>query len=239
MTALLEIDRLVVRIGRIEAIRGLSLHVREGEVVALLGANGAGKTTTLRAISGLWRPASGDIRFRGRSVGGLAPERIVAAGIAHAPEGHRVFPEMTVRENLLMGAYLFPAARSDPARLAEVFDLFPVLGERRDRLAGTLSGGERQMLAFGRALMASPSLLLLDEPSLGLAPLLVQRVGETVARLVRDRGLTVLMAEQNASLALRVAGRAYVLELGEVVHEGDSLSLRESPEVRRAYLGIA
>lgn len=239
MTALLEIDRLVVRIGPIEAIRGLSLHVGEGEVVALLGANGAGKTTTLRTVSGLWRPASGDIRFRGRSICGLAPHRIVATGVAHAPEGHRLFPEMTVRENLLMGAYLFPAARSDATRLRRIFELFPVLGERQNVMANTLSGGERQMLALGRALMANPTLLLLDEPSLGLAPLLVERVGEMVAQLARGGGVTVLMAEQNASLALSVATRAYVLELGEVAHEGSSAELRRSPDVRRAYLGIA
>ncbi len=232
--ARLEVSSLSVGYGHIVAVRDLSLTVGEGEVVAVLGANGAGKTTTLKAIAGLLRPRAGSIRWDGREIGGLSADRVVAAGVALCPEGRSVFGPMSVEENLLLGAFLRPheAAQS----LAAVYELFPVLVERRRSLAGTLSGGEQQMLAIGRALMAAPRLFLLDEPSLGLAPVLADRMMDTV-RQIRESGTAVLLVEQNATLALEVADRAIVLEAGEAVLSGTAAALRNDPHVRAAYLG--
>jgi len=232
----LEVDRVDVFYGAIQALRGVSLTVHAGEVVALIGANGAGKTTTLRTISGLLTPTAGTIRFEGRPIQGAAAESIVARGITQVPEGRRIFAELTVEENLRIGAYLV----SDRARLAtgfeRVYGLFPRLQERRRQLGGTLSGGEQQMLAFARALMAGPRLLLLDEPSLGLAPQLVEEVAQVIAAF-RGAGITVLLVEQNARLALSLADRGYVLERGRVVLSDESRRLLTDPEVQRTYLG--
>jgi branched-chain amino acid transport system ATP-binding protein len=236
--ALLEIDNLVARYGRITALEGISLTVEEGEIVTLIGANGAGKTTTLRAISGLVRPASGAIRFAGRDISRLAPNEIVRAGISHSPEGRHVFPRMTVRENLELGAY----TRTSKAEIAEdtarVLDIFPRLGERFAQKAGTMSGGEQQMLAIARAMMSRPRVLLLDEPSLGLSPKLVQTIF-AVIRDINARGTTILLIEQNARQALAVAARGYVLEVGTIVHSGPAAELAASEAVRAAYLGGA
>ena len=233
---MLEVDRVDVFYGAIQALRGVSLTVHAGEVVALIGANGAGKTTTLRTISGLLTPTAGTIRFEGRPIQGAAAESIVARGITQVPEGRRIFAELTVEENLRIGAYLV----SDRARLAtgfeRVYGLFPRLQERRRQLGGTLSGGEQQMLAFARALMAGPRLLLLDEPSLGLAPQLVEEVAQVIAAF-RGAGITVLLVEQNARLALSLADRGYVLERGRVVLSDESRRLLTDPEVQRTYLG--
>jgi branched-chain amino acid transport system ATP-binding protein len=230
----LEVEELSVAYGHIVAVRGVSLTVEEGEVVALLGANGAGKTTTLKAIAGLLRPRSGHIRWGGREIGGLSADRVVAQGISLCPEGRSIFGPMTVEENLLLGAFLRP--RQASVTLRQVYDLFPVLHERRHSLAGTLSGGEQQMLAIGRSLMAEPNLFLLDEPSLGLAPVLADRMMDTV-REIRRRGTAVLLVEQNATLALEVADRALVLEAGSVALTGSAAALRDDPHVRAAYLG--
>ena len=238
MSALLEVENLVARYGRITALEGISLAVNEGEIVTLIGANGAGKTTTLRAISGLVRPASGAIRFAGRDLARLSPSEIVRAGIGHSPEGRRVFPRMSVRENLELGAY----TRTAKAEIAEdterVLTIFPRLKERYEQKAGTMSGGEQQMLAMARALMSRPKLLLLDEPSLGLAPKLVQTIFEVI-RNINARGTTILLIEQNARQALAVATRGYVLEVGKIAHSGPSAELAASEAVRAAYLGGA
>jgi branched-chain amino acid transport system ATP-binding protein len=236
--ALLEVDRLVARYGRITALQDVSLHVEEGEIVTLIGANGAGKTTTLRTISGLVRPASGTIRFAGRDITRLAPNDIVRAGIGHSPEGRRVFPRMTVRENLELGAYTRHAKPEIAEDLERVFVIFPRLKERYEQKAGTMSGGEQQMLAIGRALMSRPKLLLLDEPSLGLSPKLVQTIFEVI-RDINARGTTILLIEQNARQALAVAARGYVLEVGAIAHEGAAAELAASEAVRAAYLGGA
>jgi branched-chain amino acid transport system ATP-binding protein len=235
---LLEVDNLIARYGRITALRGISLRVDEGEIVTLIGANGAGKTTILRAISGLLRPASGRIAFDGRDLGALAPHAIVRLGIGHAPEGRRVFPRMTVRENLELGAYTRTSKREIAADSERVLETFPRLRERLDQRAGTMSGGEQQMLAIGRALMGRPRLLLLDEPSLGLSPLFVQTIF-AVIREINARGTTILLVEQNATQALAVATRGYVLEVGAVTHEAASAELSASPAVQAAYLGGA
>ena len=234
--SLLEIDGLVARYGRITALKGISLHVDEGEIVTLIGANGAGKTTTLRAISGLIRPASGRISFDGKDLRGVAPHAIVRLGIGHSPEGRRVFPRMTVRENLELGAYTRSSKREIAEDTEHVLETFPRLRERLDQRAGTMSGGEQQMLAIGRALMGRPRLLLLDEPSLGLAPLFVQTIFEVI-RQINARGTTILLIEQNATQALAVATRGYVLEVGSVAHEDTSANLRASVTVQEAYLG--
>jgi branched-chain amino acid transport system ATP-binding protein len=236
--ALLEVDHLVARYGRITALQDVSLHVEEGEIVTLIGANGAGKTTTLRTISGLVRPASGTIRFAGRDITRLAPNDIVRAGIGHSPEGRRVFPRMTVRENLELGAYTRHAKPEIAEDLERVFAIFPRLKERYEQKAGTMSGGEQQMLAIGRALMSRPKLLLLDEPSLGLSPKLVQTIFEVI-RDINARGTTILLIEQNARQALAVAARGYVLEVGAIAHEGAAAELAASEAVRAAYLGGA
>jgi branched-chain amino acid transport system ATP-binding protein len=235
MAALLEIDEIHTYYGNIEALKGVSLTVDEGECVTLIGSNGAGKSTTLRSVSGLTPPRKGEIRFRGRDIARTAPQDIVRLGISQSPEGRRCFQRMTVEENLDMGAYLRRDAdvTSDRQR---VYELFPRLEERRMQKAGTMSGGEQQMLAIGRALMARPTLLLLDEPSMGIAPILVERIYETIAEINRQ-GTTILLVEQNANFALGVSNRGYVLETGAVALSNESSKLREDPEVQRAYLG--
>jgi branched-chain amino acid transport system ATP-binding protein len=232
----LQISGLRAAYGPIEALRGIDLEVRAGELVCLLGANGAGKSTTLRAISGLLRPAGGRIVFDGQPIGGCEPATILAAGIAHCPEGRRVFPYLTVEENLRMGAYVRRDRDGVAADLERVCAHFPVLAERRRQAAGTLSGGEQQMLAIGRALMARPRLILFDEPSLGLAPTVVETTFAIIAD-IRRQGTTVLMVEQNAYLALRMADRGYVLETGRIVLAGAARDLLSDDHVRRAYLG--
>jgi branched-chain amino acid transport system ATP-binding protein len=234
--ALLRIEGLEVRYGAIRALREVRLEVRAAEIVTLIGSNGAGKSTLLRAISGLVRPAAGRIYFQGTDVTGHRPERLVALGISHVPEGRRIFANLTVRENLQLGAYLRPETERDG--LERVFALFPRLRERLAQPGGTLSGGEQQMLAIGRALMAEPKLLLLDEPSLGLAPLLVQQIFGIIHE-IHAQGTTVMLVEQNARQALRVAQRAYVLETGAVALEGPAAVLAEDARLREAYLGEA
>ena len=233
----LELRDVDVLYGRVQALRKVSMVIGEGEIVALIGSNGAGKSTTLRAISGLTHPASGEILLRGEPIQALGAERIARMGVGHAPEGRRLFARMTVRENLDMGAY----ARHDRAAIRRdferVFSLFPRLRERQHQLAGSLSGGEQQMCAIGRALMGSPSALLLDEPSLGLAPILVDTIFEVI-RDVNASGTTILLIEQNALLALKTAQRGYVLETGSIVLSGAASDLLTSPDVQRAYLGI-
>jgi branched-chain amino acid transport system ATP-binding protein len=235
---LLVVDSLVARYGRITALQDVSLTVDQGEIVTLIGANGAGKTTTLRAISGLVRPAAGSITFDGRDIGRLPPDQIVRAGISHSPEGRRVFPRMSVRENLELGAYTRTAKDEIAADLDRVLEIFPRLKERFAQKAGTMSGGEQQMLAIGRALMSRPRVLLLDEPSLGLSPKLVQTIFEVI-RDINQRGTTILLIEQNARQALAVASRGYVLEVGRIAHAGPASELAASAEVRAAYLGGA
>src|SRR5919106_2994039 len=232
---MLDVEGLHVYYGEIHALKGVTLAVGSGEIVALLGNNGAGKTTTLRALSGLIVPRSGDVRIDGQSITGVLPHEIVLRGLAHVPEGRRIFSSLTVAENLEMGAY----SRADSAVRADldrVFDLFPRLKERVTQVAGTLSGGEQQMLAIGRALMARPRLLLLDEPSMGLAPVLVEQIFETIGEVNRQ-GTTILLVEQNASMALSIAHRGYVLETGSIVLTGTAAALSENAEVRRVYLG--
>ncbi len=233
--AMLEVDEIRTYYGNIEALKGISLTVDEGECVTLIGSNGAGKSTTLRSISGLTPPRLGDIRFEGENITRTPPAEIVQRGISQSPEGRRCFPRMTVRENLDMGAYL----RRDKevgSDMDRVFDLFPRLKEREKQKAGTMSGGEQQMLAIGRALMAKPKLLLLDEPSMGIAPILVDRIYETIGE-INNQGMTILLVEQNANYGLGVSDRAYVLETGTVALADSSASLRENPDVQKAYLG--
>ena len=233
--ALLEVDDIHTYYGNIEALKGISLEVEEGEVVTLIGSNGAGKSTTLRSISGLTPPREGSIQFEGREIGETPAQDIVRLGISQSPEGRHCFSRMTVRENLDLGAYL---RRDDGVitDLERVYELFPRLKERERQKAGTMSGGEQQMLAMGRSLMANPTLLLLDEPSMGLAPILVDRIYETV-REINKQGTTILLVEQNANYALEVSTRGYVLETGKVALTNESSKLREDPEVQRAYLG--
>jgi branched-chain amino acid transport system ATP-binding protein len=234
---MLAVTGLQVAYGDVQALWGIDFEVPAGGVVTLLGANGAGKTTTLRAISGLLRPRAGTIRLEGRDVGGLAPHAIVGLGISHIPEGRRLWPGMTVEENLELGAYPARARAGRHATLAWVLGLFPRLAERRSQLAGTLSGGEQQMLAIGRALMARPRVLMLDEPSLGLAPLVVAELFRTIAAVNRE-GVTVLLVEQNAHQALRIARHGYVLETGRIVTSGPAEALLDDPYVKEAYLGL-
>jgi branched-chain amino acid transport system ATP-binding protein len=229
---LLELEGVDVAYGAVKALHGVSLAVDEGEIVTLLGANGAGKTTTLRTVSGLQRPSAGSIRYDGRDLAGVPVHEIVDLGVSHVPEGRRVFARMTVQENLEMGAY----GKRGADETARVFALFPVLEERRKQLAGTLSGGEQQMLAIGRALMSRPRLLLLDEPSMGLAPMMVTTIFRIV-REINEQGTTVLLVEQNAAQALRLAQRGYVLETGHVTMSADAPTLLADPRVREAYLG--
>ena len=234
--ALLEVNELHTFYGNIEALKGVSLRVEEGECVTLIGSNGAGKSTTLRSISGLTPPRQGSIVFDGTEIGEVPPQEIVERGISLSPEGRHVFPRMTVRENLDMGAYLRRDKDAIADDISRVFDLFPRLQERERQKAGTMSGGEQQMLAIGRALMARPKLLLLDEPSMGIAPILVERIYETIAE-INEQGTTILLVEQNANYALGVSQRAYVLETGKVVLSDRSDTLRTNPEVQKAYLG--
>ena len=236
MAAILDVENIDVFYGRIQALRSVSLHVDEGEIVSLIGANGAGKTTTLRAISGLTPASSGTVRLRGEDISRLQAEDIVVKGIGHAPEGRRIFARMTVRENLDLGAYIRKGGltRED---LDRVYTLFPRLKERQNQLAGTLSGGEQQMLTISRAMMSRPKVLLLDEPSLGLAPLMVDTIF-TVIRDINKEGTTILLIEQNALKALNVANRGYVLETGKIVKEGTGGELLASPDVQKAYLGV-
>jgi ABC-type branched-subunit amino acid transport system ATPase component len=233
---LLVIDGVSVNYGPVRALRDVSLAVGEGEIVALLGANGAGKTTMLRTISGMLHPAAGRITFRGQRLDRLAPSRVARLRIAHVPEGRQLFPALTVRENLQMGAYTVPDPATIQSSRERVEALFPVLRERRSQLAGTLSGGEQQMLAIGRALMASPALLLMDEPSMGLAPLIIEEIFAAIQELNRQ-GLSILLVEQNARLALEVAHRGAVLETGRVVLGGESAAIVKDPRVKQAYLG--
>jgi branched-chain amino acid transport system ATP-binding protein len=231
---LLEVENLVARYGRITALAGISLHVDEGEIVALIGANGAGKTTTQKTISGMLRPSAGRITFLGQRRDGVPAHELIRLGICHAPEGRHVFPRMTVAENLDMGAFRFK--KIDQADLDRVLELFPRLQERYRQVAGTLSGGEQQMLAIGRALMGKPRLLLLDEPSMGLAPMVVAQIFDIV-REINESGVTVLLVEQNAAQALALADRGYVLETGELVLHGTGSELLADDRVRAAYLG--
>lgn len=232
----LEIRDLRVRRGGVKALRGVSLHVDAGEIVALVGANGAGKTTLLRAISGVSAPESGEVRFGERRLDGASPRSVVKAGIAHVPEGSHIWPQMTVRENLRLGAWSRRRDRDWEGGLSRIYRLLPRLEERSGQLAGTLSGGERQMAAIGRALMAKPDLLLMDEPSLGLSPQVVDTVFETI-HAIRGQGVAVLLVEQNVVRALGAASRGYVLEGGRIAREGPGEALLADPEVRRAYLG--
>ena len=233
---MLALHNVTLHRGQTEVLHDVSLSVQEGELVALIGANGAGKTTVLRTISGLLAPTAGRILFRGEPIHGAPPDRIVRLGIAHCPEERKIWPQMTVLEHLELGAFVRSGKRDVAGDIEHVFAAFPVLADRRHQLAGTLSGGEQQMLAIGRALMSRPALLLFDEPSLGIAPLVVEAIGRMIAR-IRDDGTTVLLVEQNASLALRLADRAYVLETGRVTLEGPTAELVANPEVHRAYLG--
>ena len=234
--SVLTVKDLQVHYGAIHALRGISLEVPDGKVVALIGANGAGKTTTLRAITRMLRVTSGSVRFRGEELTRLQPHEIVARGLAHAPEGRGIFLNLTVRENLELGAFLRKDGDGIRSDLERSFQLFPILKERVDQVSGTLSGGEQQMLAVARSLMSRPQLLLLDEPSLGLAPQIVERIFQ-VLREVSQSGVSLLLVEQNAHKALQIAHQAYVLETGEVVMKGTGQELLASPEVRKAYLG--
>jgi branched-chain amino acid transport system ATP-binding protein len=234
--ALLEVSDVRTFYGNIEALKGVSLTVEEGEIVTLIGSNGAGKSTTLRSISGLTPPREGSVKFEGTEIGEVPPQEIVERGISLSPEGRHVFPRMTVRENLDLGAYLRKDREGIENDRERVYSLFPRLKERERQKGGTMSGGEQQMLAIGRALMANPRLLLLDEPSMGIAPILVERIYETIAEINRQ-GTTILLVEQNANYALEVSKRGYVLETGKVALEDESGALRTNPDVQKAYLG--
>jgi len=235
---MLSLTGIVTYYGNVQALKGISFEVREGEMVALVGSNGAGKTTTLRTISGLLSPRSGEIRFQDKPIGGRPPFEIIKRGIAHCPEGRRVWPDMTVFENLRMGGYRRKDLEGIQEDLEKMYALFPILNERRNQPAGNLSGGEQQMLAIARALMSKPKLLLLDEPSLGLAPIMVERVVETVVKL-NQAGMTILLVEQNANLALTTSSRAYVLQVGKITLSGRASDLLANDEVRKVYLGRA
>jgi len=232
----LQIKEIDVYYGAIHALKKLSLEVEQGTIVTLIGANGAGKTTTLKTISGILRPKSGTITYKGKEITKVAPEKIVSLGISQVPEGRRIFPTMSVLENLEMGAYLRKDKKAIQIDMDNVFTRFPRLMERRKQMAGTLSGGEQQMLAIGRALMAKPELMLMDEPSMGLAPLLVKEIFEII-KDINSRGTTILLVEQNANMALSVADKAYVIETGEIVLQGTAEQLMKSDEVKKAYLG--
>ncbi len=236
--ALLEVNNIHTYYGNIHALKGVSLHVDKGEIVTLIGANGAGKSTTLNTISGLLKPREGNVKLDGQRIDALPPHEIVGLGISQAPEGRRVFARLTVMENLEMGAYARDDEQGIRKDMERVFNLFPVLQERRNQVGGTLSGGEQQMLAMGRALMAKPQIFLLDEPSMGLAPMLVEAIFETIQDINRQ-GITILLVEQNALMALQVANRGYVLETGTIVLEGTAEELRQNSEVKAAYLGEA
>jgi branched-chain amino acid transport system ATP-binding protein len=235
---MLDVKNLVVRFDKVEVLKGVSFHVAEGEIVALVGANGAGKTTTLRTISGLENATDGEILFNGTSITNVGAPVVTSAGIAHVPEGRRVFAQMSVRDNLYMGAYNRTNSSDVERDIKDVYVRFPRLQERGKQMAGTLSGGEQQMLAIGRALMSSPAILLLDEPSLGLAPLMCNQIVRVLKDLHRD-GKTIVLVEQNARMALNVADRGYVIERGEVALTGSGNDLLNDPQVKKAYLGVA
>jgi branched-chain amino acid transport system ATP-binding protein len=234
---MLEVKSLQVNYGAIAALHGISLSVKQGDIVTLIGGNGAGKTTTLRAISGLQTAASGEVIYEGRNITRLPAHEIVKLGLAHVPEGRMVFANLTVLENLQMGAYLRSDKPGIAADMKYVFSIFPRLKERERQISGTLSGGEQQMLAIGRALMSKPRFLMLDEPSLGIAPLLVKTIFEKIVEINREQGITILLVEQNANLALEVSRFGYVLETGKVILQGESARLRTDPQVKQAYLG--
>ena len=236
MSAMLEVKNIQVAYGKIIAVKDISVTVNEGEIVTLIGSNGAGKSTTLRTISGLIKPKSGEITFNGKRIDGVPGHEIVGMGICHSPEGRRIFPRMTVKENLELGAFLRNDKAAVNADMERVLDLFPRLKERIKQTAGTMSGGEQQMLAVSRALMGDPKLLLLDEPSMGLAPVLVELIFDTIVK-IRKQGITILLIEQNATAALEVADRAYVLESGKVKMSGSAAELRSDDKVTKAYLG--
>jgi len=236
VTALLEVEDLRVAYGKIEAVKGISFSVEAGQVVTLIGTNGAGKTTTLRTLSGLLTPLGGAIRFNGKPLSGVPAHKIVALGLAHSPEGRHIFPRLTIAENLQLGAFLRKDADGIAADIRKVYDLFPILGERRTQAAGTLSGGEQQMLAMGRALMSRPKLLMLDEPSMGLSPIMMQKIMQTIAEL-KAQGTTILLVEQNAQAALSLADHGHVMEIGKIVLSGSGETLLHDESVRKAYLG--
>ncbi len=234
---MLEVRNLTVNYGAIRALHGISLQVKQGAIVTLIGSNGAGKTTTLRAVSGVLKAQSGEVAFEGRNLSSLRAHQIVKLGMSHVPEGRMVFANLTVLENLRMGAYLQRDRQIIRREMDYVFNLFPRLGERIEQVAGTLSGGEQQMLAIGRALMSKPRFLMLDEPSLGIAPLLVKIVFEKIVEINRRQGITILLVEQNANLALEISNYGYVLETGRIILQDSSAALRQNPQVRSAYLG--
>jgi len=234
---LLELRDVRVRYEKVQALKGISLKIEEGEIITLIGANGAGKSTTLRAISGMTKPSSGEIRFMGEMIGRMSPQEVVGLGIAHAPEGRRVFPDMTALENLKMGAYLRKDTRRIHEDLKRVYEHFPILSERKKQRAGMLSGGEQQMLTIGRALMSRPKLLLLDEPSLGLSPLLVMKIARIITDINRLDHVSIILVEQNSHMALRIARYGYVLETGNIALKGASKDLIDNAHVKKAYLG--
>ena len=236
MTAMLEVKDLEVSYGKIKAVKKISFSVEQGQIVTLIGTNGAGKTTTLRTISGLLRPTGGEIWFEGKRIDSTAAHQIVSLGLAHSPEGRRIFPQLTVEENLTLGAFARKDAAGIRKDLQAAFELFPILGERRKQPSGTFSGGEQQMLAMGRAMMSKPKLMMLDEPSMGLSPIMMQRIMSTVSELKRQ-GTTILLVEQNAQAALKLANQGYVLEVGKIVLSGTGRELLVNDEVRKAYLG--
>ncbi len=232
---LLKVNDLNVYYGAIHALKGVSFEVNEGEIVTLIGANGAGKSTTLKTVSGILRSKTGSIEFEGEDITKLPPHKLPSLGVAHVPEGRRIFQQLTVKENLEMGAYTRPASEIKPS-IEDVFKRFPRLEERKNQVAGTLSGGEQQMLAMGRALMCRPKLMMLDEPSMGLSPLLVQQIFDIIKEL-NEQGTTILLVEQNAKMALSIADRAYVLETGKIVMQGDAKAMLSDESVKKAYLG--
>ena len=236
MTALLEVEDLRVSYGKIEAVKGISFSVEAGQVVTLIGTNGAGKTTTLRTLSGLLRPTSGRVLFDGQPIEKVPAHKIVSLGLAHSPEGRHIFPRLTIEENLKLGAYLRKDADGIAKDIQHAYDLFPILGERRKQAAGTLSGGEQQMLAMGRALMCQPKLLMLDEPSMGLSPIMMQKIMSTIVEL-KSTGMTILLVEQNAQAALSLADQGHVMEIGNIVLSGTGQDLLHDESVRKAYLG--
>ncbi len=236
-TPMLELSDIHTYYGQIHALKGLSMTVNQGEIVALIGGNGAGKTTTLRTISGMMKPKQGSVSYLGQNVSGVPSHTIMGRGMSHVPEGRRIFPQLTVRENLEVGAYTVSNKKTVEERIQEGFALFPRLKERETQLGGTMSGGEQQMLAIARALMVAPKLLLLDEPSMGLSPLFVEAIFDIIERLNKERGTTILLVEQNASMALAIANRAYVLQTGEIKLSGNAADIAADETVRKAYLG--